>query len=92
MTNTDTKILEIFTDISAKLGTISGQMKSVLDQLAEHSYRITNLEKHNGEARHDDFKVEILKLLGKCLVISLTAIASLVGAGGLLAKVLQAVH
>ena len=92
MTNTDTKMLELFTDISAKLGTISGQMKSVLDQLAEHSYRITNLEKRDGEAHREDFKIEILKLLGKCLVISLTAIASLVGAGGLLAKVLQAVH
>ena len=53
---------------------------------------VTNLEKRDGEAHREDFKIEILKLLGKCLVISLTAIASLVGAGGLLAKVLQAVH
>lgn len=30
----------------------------------------------------------MLKLLGKCLVIALTAIAALVGAGGLLAKML----
>lgn len=91
MSNTDTKMLELFTDISAKLGTISGQMKSVLDQLADHSYRITNLEKHDGDAR-DGFKTEMLKLLGKCLVISLTSIASLVGAGSILAKVLAAIN
>ena len=30
----------------------------------------------------------MLKLLGKCLVIALTSIAALVGAGGLLAKML----
>ena len=30
----------------------------------------------------------MLKLLGKCLVIALTSIAVLVGAGGLLAKML----
>ena len=40
------------------------------------------------DEKDDDFKTELLKLLAKCLLIGLTAICSLAGAGGLLAKIL----
>lgn len=49
-----------------------------------------SLEESKGIKKDDDFKTEMLKLLGKCLMIGLTAIASLVGAGGLLQKIFGA--
>ena len=45
-------------------------------------------EKGEKDEKEDDFKTELLKLLAKCLMIGLTAICSLAGAGGILSKIL----
>lgn len=79
----NTKLEEMLFDINGTLCKIETRLSSVVEILTQHEHRITTLEKQgNGES----FKVEMAKLLGKCLVIALTAIAALVGAGGLLAK------
>lgn len=81
---TNGKIEEMLFDINGTLCKIETRLSSVVEILTQHEHRITTLEKTgNG----DGFKVEMLKLLGKCLIIALTSIATLVGAGSLLSKV-----
>ena len=81
----NSKLEEMLFDINGTLCKIETRLSSVVEILTQHEHRITTLEKQGGGSS-DGFKVEMLKLLGKCLVIALTSIAALVGAGGLLAK------
>ena len=59
-------------------------MKSVLEQLARHEERLTKLENVKSEEvciqAKDSFKDALMKMLAKCLLVSITAIGSLVGA------------
>lgn len=84
---TNNKLEEMLFDINGTLCKIETRLSSVVEILTQHEHRITTLE-NTGSGGSDSFKTEMLKLLGKCLVIALTAIAALVGAGGLLAKML----
>ena len=84
---TNSKLEEMLFDINGTLCKIETRLSSVVEILTQHEHRITTLEKQ-GSGGSDSFKTEMLKLLGKCLVIALTSIAVLVGAGGLLAKML----
>lgn len=90
----DDRMEELIIDISQKLSSISTSMSIVLNQLADHNNRLTQLEKlpqnQTRFNKDDDFKSEMLKLLGKCLLIGITVIASLAGAGGLLQKIFGA--
>lgn len=90
----DDRMEELIIDISQKLSSISTSMSIVLNQLADHNNRLTQLEKlpqnQTGFKKEDDFKTEMLKLLGKCLLIGLTAITSLAGAGGILSHIFGA--
>ena len=81
----NSKLEEMLFDINGTLCKIETRLSSVVEILTQHEHRITTLEK---KGSGDGFKVEMAKLLGKCLVIALTSIAALVGAGGLLAKLL----
>ena len=82
---TNSKLEEMLFDINGTLCKIESRLSSVVEILTQHEHRITTLEKQ-GNSGSDSFKTEMAKLLGKCLVIALTSIAALVGAGGLLAK------
>ena len=84
---TNSKLEDMLFDINGTLCKIETRLSSVVEILTQHEHRITTLETQ-GNGRSDSFKTEMLKLLGKCLVIALTAIAALLGAGGLLAKLL----
>ena len=84
---TNNKLEEMLFDINGTLCKIETRLSSVVEILTQHEHRITTLETQ-GNGGSDSFKTYMLKLLGKCLVIALTAIAALVGAGGLLAKML----
>lgn len=79
----------ILIQISQQLGEIFGEMKSVLGQLARHEERLTRLESVKSDAvciqAKDSFKDELLKTLAKCLLVSITAIGSLVGAAPIIA-------
>ena len=82
---TNSKLEEMLFDINGTLCKIESRLSSVVEILTQHEHRIITLEKQ-GNSGSDSFKTEMAKLLGKCLVIALTSIAALVGAGGLLAK------
>ena len=68
-------------------------MKSVLEQLARHEERLTKLENIKSDAvciqAKDSFKDELLKMLAKCLLFTITAIGSLVGAAPIISQMLK---
>ena len=83
----------ILIQISQQLGEIFGEMKSVLEQLARHDERLTKLENVKSDAvciqAKDSFKDELLKMLAKCLLLTITAIGSLVGAAPIISQMLK---
>ena len=83
----------ILIQISQQLGEIFGEMKSVLEQLARHEERLTKLENVKSEAvcvqAKDSFRDELLQMLAKCLLVSITAIGSLVGAAPIISQILK---
>lgn len=84
------KIVEYLFEIKSQLSEISANQKNFQTILTNHENRIISLEESKGTEKEDDFKTEMLKLLGKCLLIGLTSIASLVGAGGILSHIFGA--
>lgn len=84
------KIVEYLFEIKSQLSEISANQKNFQTILTNHENRIISLEENNITKKDDDFKTEMLKLIGKCLLIGLTAIASLVGAGGILSHIFGA--
>lgn len=78
--------LDIWVKISSQIGELNASIKSMLDKIANHEGRITKLE----TKKDDDWKVTLLMLLAKATVIGGVAIASLVGAGGIISKMFGA--
>lgn len=79
--------LDIWVKISQQIGELNGFIKTALDKLADHEKRLDDLEKSK-DAKEDNWKNQLLMLLAKAAVIGGVAIASLVGAGGILSKVM----
>lgn len=79
--------LDIWVKISQQIGELNGFIKTALDKLADHEKRLDDLEKSK-DAKEDNWKNQLLMLLAKAAVIGGVAIASLVGAGGILSKVI----
>ncbi len=75
----DAEALSIWTNISTQLGEISGQMKSVLSQLADHAYRIQQLEHHPSNQPIAIGKDSIVKYLVIALIGCIAIIATLTG-------------
>jgi Mg2+ and Co2+ transporter CorA len=101
MTNeklTDT-ILEISSKISsleATLISINHNTEKMLEQILAHEQRITTLEQfhkpqnivpQNTTNKDESFKNDMIKLLCKAILIAGISIASLSGAGGIIAKI-----
>lgn len=82
--------LDIWVKISQQIGELNGFIKTALDKLADHEKRLDDLEKSK-DAKEDNWKNQLLMLLAKAAVIGGVAIASLVGAGGILSKVMGVV-
>lgn len=76
----DEKTLEMFLKLMEELHANTTALK---EMLANHETRITVLEKDKG----GDWKNQLLMLLAKAIVIGSVCVGSLVGAGGLIAKV-----
>jgi len=80
---------DTFTDIAiritSELSALNANMKNVLDKLADHEQRLDELERGSKE----DWKTQLLMLLAKAVVIGGVSIAALVGAGGLLDKIIR---
>lgn len=77
--------LAIFVKISTQIGELNGFIKTALDKLADHEQRLDELERGGRE----DWKTQLLMLLAKAVVIGGVSIAALVGAGGLLDKIIR---
>ena len=71
------KELDIWVKISEQIGTLTSEIKSVMDKLTQHEQRLTKLE-DNRSSLKDDF----LKLLVKTLTISIVGLIVLGGGGG----------
>ena len=84
---TNDRLEEIVLKFTAAISELNANMKTTLEKLINHEARLSILEK---ETKKDDsgsdFKEELLKLLSKAVIISITTVASLAGAGGLLIK------
>ena len=80
---------DTFTDIAiritSELSALNANMKNVLDKLADHEQRLDELERGSKE----DWKTQLLMLLAKAVVIGGVSIAALVGAGGILDKIIR---
>lgn len=77
--------LAIFVKISTQIGELNGNIKTALDKLADHEQRLDELERGSS----GDWKTQLLMLLAKAVVIGGVSIAALVGAGGLLDKIIR---
>ena len=77
---TDEKIFEMFQNFLDKLQKNTDELQ---EMLRNHEKRLIYLE----TKKDDDWKTQLLMMLAKALVIGLVAIGSLVGASGLIAKV-----
>lgn len=78
----DEKITEFFIKLNGELQALNANMRNVLDKLTNHEQRLTNLEQKKDEG----FKTQLLMLLAKAVLIGGVCIASLAGAGGIVAK------
>ena len=83
----DTDHLDIWVKISQQIGELNGFIKTALDKLADHEKRLDDLEKSKS-TKEDSWKNYMLMLLAKAAVIGGVSIASLVGAGGILSKIM----
>ena len=84
---TDDRLEEIVLKFTAAITELNANMKTTLEKLTNHEARLSILEKETKKADSgSDFKEELLKLLSKAVIIAVTAVASLTGAGGLLIK------
>ena len=83
----ETDHLDIWVKISQQIGELNGFIKTALDKLADHEKRLDDLEKSK-ESKEDSWKNQLLMLLAKAAVIGGVSIASLVGAGGILSKII----
>ena len=84
---TDDRLEEIVLKFTAAISELNANMKTTLEKLTNHEARLSILENETKKADSgSDFKEEMLKLLSKAVIISITTVASLVGAGGLIVK------
>ena len=77
------KELDIWVKISEQIGTLTSEIKSVMDKLTQHEQRLTKLE-DNRSSLKDDF----LKMLVKTLTISIVGLIVLGGGGAVIVKAL----
>jgi len=82
---------EIYLKLSDKIDKLIDKLDSKFDtidnKLQNHEVRIVVLEQKAPEEAKKDWKSEIIMLLVKAVVIGGVTIASLAGAGGILAKI-----
>ena len=75
------KEIDIWVKISEQIGSLTSEIKSVMDKLTQHEQRLTKLE-DNRSSLKDDF----LKMLVKTLTISIVGLIVLGGGAVGLAK------
>ena len=88
----DERVEELLFAISNKLSSIEAKVTSTQETLLRHESRITSIEDKIGNcyrsSKNDSsLKDQLLALLAKSVVIALTALATLAGAGSMLPKI-----
>lgn len=82
---------EMYLKLSDKIDKLIDKLDTKFDaldhKLQNHEVRIVVLEQKTPEEAKKDWKSEIIMLLAKAVVIGGVVIASLAGAGGVLAKI-----
>ena len=93
--NEDARIIGLWTNISEQLGEIAGQMKSVLSQLADHTLRIQQLERHPSnqpvtiqQQSANMSLASVVRWLVIALIVSLGIIATLTGSTAIIRTML----
>lgn len=82
----DDQITALIIEIKSSLASILAKVENVQAVLSNHESRITQIER--GSGGKDDYKTEMLKLLGKGILVALLTIGSLTGASGIIAQIL----
>lgn len=77
------KEIDIWVKISEQIGSLTSEIKSVMEKLSQHEHRLTKLE-DNRTSLKDDF----LKMLVKTLTISVVGLIVLGGGGAVIVKAL----
>ena len=77
------KEIDIWVKISEQIGSLTSEIKSVMDKLTQHEQRLTKLE-DNPSSLKDDF----FKMLVKTLTISIVGLIVLGGGGAVIVKAL----
>lgn len=88
----DERVEELLFTISNKLSSIEAKVTSTQETLLRHESRITSIEDKIGNCyrsnkNESSLKDQLLALLAKSVVIALTALATLAGAGSMLPKI-----
>ena len=88
----DERVEELLFAISNKLSSIEAKVTTTQETLLRHESRITSIEDKIGNcyrsSKNDSsLKDQLLALLAKSVVIALTALATLAGAGSMLPKI-----
>lgn len=88
----DERVEELLFTISNKLSSIEAKVTSTQETLLRHESRITSIEDKIGNCYRSNkndssLKDQLLALLAKSVVIALTALATLAGAGSMLPKI-----
>lgn len=82
----DNQITALIIEIKSSLASILAKVENVQAVLNNHESRIQQIE--HDSPKKEDYKTELLKLLGKGILIALLTIGSLTGASGLIAQIL----
>ena len=82
----DDQLTDLIIKLSTGIAELNANMRTALDALAKHESRLTMLESRGGNA-NGDWKVQLLMLLAKAILIGAVSIGSLVGAGSLMKSV-----
>ena len=77
------KEVDIWVKISEQIGSLTSEIKSVMEKLSQHEQRLTKLEDN-----HTSLKDDFLKMLVKTLTISIVGLIVLGGGGAVIVKAL----
>ena len=88
---TEVRIEELLFAINGTLGKIETKLVSVCEILAQHEHRITKIESDNKTVNNtqEDWKTQLLMIMGKSIIIGLTVIGSLVGGTSLISQIVS---
>ncbi len=93
---TEEKTEQLLFDINGKLSSIETKLDGMNSTILKHEARLTTLEDKVSEhlavfknGRDEDFKTQLLMLLGKSILIAIVTLGTFAGAGGIISKLIH---